>query len=81
MDEDIIGELIESLEMLINDSPLRVKEELEKVIEELKEASDNNDLLKIQDELETISSMPNIDPFSRNVIMDAVTSIERIVNF
>ncbi len=80
MDEDLIEDLVEGLEMLVSDSPLRVRDELEKVIEELKNVSDNNDLLKIQDKLETISNMQNIDSFSRNVIMDAITSIERIVN-
>ena len=81
MDKDFIEELVGGLEMLVSDSPLRVREELEKVIQELKNVSNNNDLLKIQDELERISNMPNIDSFSRNVIMDAITSIERIVNF
>ncbi len=83
MEAEII-DITESLEMLTDDLPAKVKTQLLSVIEELKslncENPDANILMKIQDELETISNVSNLDYYTRNEIINAVTSIESIYN-
>lgn len=75
-----IGDLADILEMLLDDLPAKIRDELEVVIENLGSATGIEDLLKIQDELESISNMNNLDSFSRNEIMNVIASIELIVN-
>lgn len=78
--QDEINEMIFILEGLVEDMPLKVKIQLQEVIDELKKPVDQEKLMKIQDELEVITNLPNIDYFSRNEIMNIVTSIESIYN-
>lgn len=81
MDEEQILGIVEILESLLEDLPFKPKEELHKVILTLKKNSlDSETLMKIQDDLEMISSMSSIDSFSRNEIINIVTEIESIYN-
>ncbi len=83
MNESII-EIIETLEMLSEDLPLKAKIQLDTVVDELKKVDmldlDVNGLMKIQDDLEMISNTSNIDSFTRNEIINAVAVIEGIYN-
>lgn len=81
MDENQILEIIDILESLLEDLPFKPKEELSKVISELKKTPlENETLMKIQDDLEMISSFSTVDSFSRNEIINIITSIESIYN-
>lgn len=70
----------ETLESLLEDMPLKPKEKTEEIIKSLRTSPDVERLIKIQDELETVSVMQNIDYFTRNEIMNVITSIENIIN-
>lgn len=82
--ESQISEIIENLDTLTEDLPLKAKNQLQSVIDELNKIDssepDGNMLMKIQDDLEVISNMSNIDYFTRNEIINAITSIEAIYN-
>ena len=82
MDFDVYDaiELGQSLEILLEDAPSKIRDDLERVISALKVAKKNDDLLRIQDELEALSNNSNLDSFSRSEIMNAITTIETIVN-
>ena len=79
-DVDEVNELIDMLEVIVEDVPSKIREDLGKVIKSLKQAQTLDDLLKVQDELESLTSTHNLDSFSRSEIMNVVTSIESIVN-
>ena len=78
--QDEINEMIFILEGLVEDMPLKARTQLQEVIDELKKPVDQEKLMKIQDELEAITNLSNIDYFSRNEIMNIVTSIESLYN-
>lgn len=76
-----VDQICEILEELLDELPLKAKEELEKVLDLLKKRPlDIEDLMRIQDDLEVISSIPNIDNFSRNEIINAISSLEMLSN-
>ena len=79
-DVDEVNELIDMLEVIVEDVPSKIREDLGKVIKSLKQAQTLDDLLKVQDELESLTSTHNLDSFSRSEIMNVVASIESIVN-
>ncbi len=79
MDDEII-EIVDMLELLVEDLPLKVRDEVQKVIDNLKKSSEMEMILKIRDDLESISNMSNIDSYSRNELMNAIASLETIVN-
>lgn len=80
VDHDLLQEHIEALEFLVEDMPLKARDELEKVVNNLKNSPDVEKLIKIQDELETISNMNNVDSYTRNEIMNIIADLEQFIN-
>ena len=78
--EDTINEFIEILQSILPDLPSKVRPYLEEVLSELEKPMDSERLMKVQDELEAISNMPNIDDYSRTEIFNIVTLIEGLYN-
>ena len=82
MDEQI-SEIVGMLEMIGDDMNQKARVELDKAIAELKAPEvelDTPALMKIQDQLEQISNMPNLDSFARNEIINTISIIETIYN-
>ena len=80
LDHESLYEHVESLEFLLEDMPLKAREELSKIIKDLKNSPDIQKLIKIQDDLETVSGMNNVDSFTRNEIMNIITLLENQIN-
>lgn len=74
-----LDEYVELFETLLDDFDSKPKQEGEKILKLLKSDLNTENLLKIQEDLETLTNF-NIDKYSRTVIMDLVTCIESIVN-
>ena len=79
IDYDYLEQCASVLEELVDEMPHKIKEETLKVIKDLKSKPSVEKLLKIQDDLESISSM-NVNNFTRNEVMNVVAEIESIVN-
>lgn len=80
-DKSIIDELFDILKMLIEeDFSLKIKTALVNVFKLVNPNLDDEGLLKIQDELESISNMNNVGDFCRTELMNLITSIETAVN-
>ncbi len=79
MDEQL-QQIAEILEDLLEDLPQKAKDQLSQVVDSLKKSPNGEELMKIQDDLESISNIQNLDSFSRNEIMNIVTEIEGIYN-
>lgn len=79
MDEEI-SVFIDTLESLLEDMSSKPRDFTEEIIESLRSCSDTETLLRIQDDLETLSNMSNIDNFTRNEIMNVIAEIENVVN-
>jgi len=81
-DESIIEEITDILKMLIEEEDLssKIKIAITKVYSKITPELDEEDLLKIQDELENISTMNNLNDFCRTELMNLITSIEAAVN-
>lgn len=77
--EDDILDMIERLESLLEDSPNKIKVEIEVVISLLKKAKTQEDLIKIQDHLEFIVNMSGIEAFISTEIYDAISTIESLI--
>ena len=79
-----IGQIIEILESLYDDLPLKAKNELVSVVEALKkldeEKLDKDKLMAIEDNLEFISNISNIDFYTRNEIINVLSTIESLYN-
>ncbi len=79
-----IAEIIETLEPLLEDLPLKIRISFDNILHDLKQVDENNldvnRLMKIQDEMEVISNMSNLDSFTRNEIMNSIAVIESIYN-
>lgn len=75
-----LQEVIDTLDMLLEDIPLKAKDSLTQIIKTLKSSPKVDDLMKIQDELESVSNFPNVDYYSRNEIMNVIALIESIIN-
>lgn len=80
VDREDLEEFIEQLEMLLDDMVSKPKEKTLEVIKNLKNSSDVESLIKIQDELESISNMSNIDSFTRNEMMNVIADLETLIN-
>ena len=80
MDEMKVCEIIDVLEGLVDDMPVKPREELLRAIDLLKSVNgDIETLLKAQDQLEHVGSIPNIDTFSRSEISNILTEIEELM--
>jgi phosphopantothenate synthetase len=80
MEDEVIQEYIEILESLLEDMPYKPKEELKRIINEMKKSKiDSEFLLKIQDDLEAFSATSNIDSFTRNEIMNIISDMELLI--
>lgn len=77
MDEQIL-ELVEILESLLEDLPLKIKVELNDAIELLRNAEEVEDLIKAQEQLEVVSSISSLDSFVRNEIYNVISIIEEL---
>ncbi|MCA9496756.1 MAG: hypothetical protein KC589_07440 [Nanoarchaeota archaeon] len=79
--EDAILEIVDTLEMLLDDLPLKPKTLLSEIIAEIKamEDFDTSEFMKIQDDLEVVSNMPCLDSFSRNEIINVLSLIETLI--
>jgi len=79
-----IDEIIDILEMLLDDLPLKVKQDIDSVIGELRkldrENPDTEKLMHIEDSLELLSTSPNIDSYARYEIINVLTTIEAMYN-
>ncbi|MDA3855465.1 MAG: hypothetical protein PF569_04355 [Candidatus Woesearchaeota archaeon] len=78
MIEEIL-EIAEVLESLVEDAPNKVKVELSSVIALIKVANGQEDLIKIQEQLEVISSMGNVNSYLRNEVYNAISIIESLI--
>lgn len=84
---DDLLDISQILENLTEDCSLKIKTELEDVISKLNKIIDNEeekpidteDLIKIQDHLEQISTMNNVEPFVRNEIYNVLSIIETLI--
>lgn len=72
-------EIVELLEDLLEDVPLKVRVEIESVINMFGCDLEQEDLIKIQEHLENITNMPNIDFYTRNEIFNILKDIARLI--
>lgn len=80
MDKDMIEFFIEVLEQLTPDMPNKPKTDLLVAIDMLKNFKDSLEyLLKVQDQLEYVSNLPNLDSYSRNEIMNVLSELEFLI--
>ncbi len=71
---------IEVLEQLTPDMPNKPKTDLLVAIDMLKNFKDSLEyLLKVQDQLEYVSNLPNLDSYSRNEIMNVLSELEFLI--
>lgn len=81
MDGEQLEEILEVLESLdVDELPVKAKEVFLSVIGKLRKIPhlDREELFKVQDDLELLSSMPNIDSYTRNEIMNVLSTLEGI---
>lgn len=78
MENEII-EIVEILETLLEDIPYKAKNDLEVAIVMLKKPLDQEGLIKVQDQLEIVTSVSNLDSYSRNEIMNVLSIIESLI--
>ena len=79
--EEKILEIIETLDSLLEELPIKAKSHMEGVLKDLntiKGQLNVNLLMKIQDDLEFITNIQNVDNYSRNEIMNAIAEIESL---
>ncbi len=77
--DEYISELIEVLESLIeDDTPQKIRNEIDYAIKLLNDASEVEDLIKAQEQLEVITSMSSLDSFTRNEIYNVLNAIEEL---
>ena len=80
MDDMKVCEIVDVLEGLVDDMPVKPREELLRAIDLLKKMNgDVEILLRAQDQLEHVSSIPNIDTFSRSEISNILAEIEELM--
>ena len=80
MNEDVF-EIVEMLELLLEeDLSSKVRVELSSIISNLKGSNSSEDLMKVQDSLELISSSAQLDDFTRNEIINVVAILEGMYN-
>lgn len=72
---------VETLESLVEDLNSKPKEELKKIISMMKkDFLSDEELIKIQEDLEQFTSIFKIDSFTRTEIMNIITEIEILYN-
>ena len=72
---------VETLESLVEDLNSKPKEELKKIISTMKkDFLSDEELIKIQEDLEQFTSIFKIDSFTRTEIMNIITEIEILYN-
>jgi len=79
VEQDIVDEIVETLEMLLDDMALKPKIRLNEIIENLKGSLDLEKVLKIQDDLEHFSNTANIDSYTRNEIMNVLSLFDNLI--
>ncbi len=78
--EEDLNEMIQVLDMIIEDLPSKAKDRLDIILKELRSNPNCEDLFKIQGNLEIVSTMSNIDNFSRNELINVISGIESFIN-
>ena len=80
MDEDLVCEIVEVLESLIEDMPMRARVELESIIVDLKKPNLNMErVLGLQDRLEAFCGSSSIDSYSRAEIYNVLSLFENLL--
>lgn len=76
-----LSEIVDTLEMLLEDLPSKPKVKLQEIIEEFSslEEVEPSRIMKIQDDLELLSTSSNLDSFSRNEIINVLSLIETLL--
>jgi uncharacterized protein (UPF0147 family) len=78
---DEIEYFTETLESLVDDLSSKPKEELKKIITLLKKENlRDEDLIKIQEDLEQFTAVYKMDSFTRTEVMNIITEIEMLYN-
>lgn len=78
---DEIEYFVDILESLVEDLSSKPKEQLRKIISTMKKDSLlDEDLIKIQEDLEQFTAVFKIDSFTRTEIMNIITEIEVLYN-
>jgi hypothetical protein len=77
--EDEILDIVEILESLFEDISYKAKADLEVAIAMLKKPLDQEGLIKVQDQLEMVTSVSNLDSYTRNEIMNVLSIIESLI--
>lgn len=78
--QDLLVDYIEILESFLEDLPSKPRQATETIIEDLRRDPDVEQLLRIQDDLDTVAGMNNVDSFTRNEIMNVITGLEELIN-
>lgn len=76
---DDILEIAEILENLLDEVPNKVKSDVEAIIALIKVADGQEDLIKVQEQLEVISGMSNVGSYVRNEVFNAISLIESLI--
>ncbi|MCA9486270.1 MAG: UPF0147 family protein [Candidatus Woesearchaeota archaeon] len=80
---EVIEEVIEMLEVLLEEELApKVRTIIEEVLSSLKaldEEPDSQEIIKIQDELETLTNSGQIDSFARNELFNVTSLLESLL--
>lgn len=76
---DEILDITEILIDLVDEVPNKVKVELESAITLIKVANGQEDLIKVQGQLEVVSSMSNVNSYVRNEVFNVISIIESLI--
>lgn len=79
MSDESIVEIIDTLESLLDDMPLKARVQLSEIINELNSQLNLEKILKIRDDLESFSNNSNIDSFTRNEIFNILSLFESLI--
>ncbi|MFW6026281.1 MAG: hypothetical protein ACOC16_00495 [Nanoarchaeota archaeon] len=71
-----VKEIIEILTNLIEDAPFKAKLQIEIIIKMFDNELTQDNLIKIQDNLEYLSNIPSIDSYTRNEVYNILSIIE-----
>ncbi len=76
---EIIEEIIETLEMLKEDMPLKAKQETDEIIKMLRNTNlTDKEIVEIQERIEELSNL-NIDSFTRNELLNIESLLENLI--
>lgn len=79
IEQDLVNEIVEILETLTDDIPLRARNQLSEIIIGLKKPLTLETVLKIQDELEFFSNNSSIDSYTRNEVFNVLSMFETLI--